>query len=107
MGKPAVLLMLTTGKMGMVLFHQLPQAERSHMEGQLSASQHPNCLDILGHAQYFSNMDLSLGYWQVKLIDEAKDKTLFVGIGRGLWKFTEMPSSLSKKLVEWFFQHLQ
>ena len=39
-------------------------------------------------------MDLSSGYWQVGLTEEAKDKTSFYGIGGGLWRFNVMPFGL-------------
>ena len=36
-------------------------------------------LESLDGAKFFSFTDLSLGYWQVKLGEEAKDKTSFMG----------------------------
>ena len=53
-----------------------------------------DCLDSLSGAKYFSSMDLSSGYWQVGLTEQAKDKTSFYGIGGGLWRFKVMPFGL-------------
>ena len=53
-----------------------------------------DCLDSLEGASFFSTMDLSSGYWQVKLTEDAKDKTSFYGAGGGLWRFTVMPFGL-------------
>ena len=53
-----------------------------------------DCLDSLSGAKYFSSMDLSSGYWQVGLTEQAKDKTSFYGIGGGLWRFKMMPFGL-------------
>jgi hypothetical protein len=39
-------------------------------------------------------MDLSSGYWQVQLTEDAKDKTSFYGAGGGLWRFKVMPFGL-------------
>ena len=53
-----------------------------------------DCLDSLDGARFFSSMDLSSGYWQVKMSEDAKDKTSFYGAGGGLWRFTVMPFGL-------------
>lgn len=53
-----------------------------------------DCLDSLGGAKYFSTVDLSSGYWQVQMTDDAKDKTAFYGVGGGLWRFTVLPFGL-------------
>ena len=53
-----------------------------------------DCLDSLDGAKYFSSMDLSSGYWQVQLTEDAKDKTSFYGAGGGLWRFKVMPFGL-------------
>ena len=37
-------------------------------------------LDALGGSNYFSTLDLTSGYWQVELEDEAKEKSAFVTI---------------------------
>lgn len=53
-----------------------------------------DCLDSLDGAKFFSSMDLSSGYWQVQMSEDAKDKTSFYGAGGGLWRFTVMPFGL-------------
>lgn len=35
-------------------------------------------LQTLAHAKYFSTVELASGYWQVKMVDEDKEKTAFV-----------------------------
>ncbi|CAF1093627.1 unnamed protein product [Didymodactylos carnosus] len=35
-------------------------------------------LDALGKAQYFSSLDMALGYWQVQMAREDREKTAFV-----------------------------
>ena len=42
-------------------------------------------LKSLDVARFFSSMDRSSGYWQVKLTEDTKDKTSFYGTGEGLW----------------------
>ena len=34
-------------------------------------------LDSLGYSKYFSGLDLTNGYWQVKLKEDSKEKTAF------------------------------
>ena len=53
-----------------------------------------DCLDSLEGAKFFSSVDLSSGYWQVKMSEDAKDKTSFYGAGGGLWRFKVMPFGL-------------
>ena len=53
-----------------------------------------DCLDSLEGATFFSSMDLCSGYWQVKMSEDAKDKTSFYGAGGGLWRFRVMPFGL-------------
>ena len=43
-----------------------------------------NNLERLDRAKFFWSMDLSSGYWQVKLSEEAKDKTSFYWARGGL-----------------------
>ena len=50
-------------------------------------------IDSLSSSTYFSVMDLSSGYWQVKLHPEDKEKTAFT-TGTGLYQFTVMPFGL-------------
>ena len=53
-----------------------------------------DCLESLDGATFISSMDLSSGYWQVKLSEEANDKTSFYGTGGSLWQFKVMPFGL-------------
>ena len=50
-------------------------------------------IDSLSSSAYFSVMDLSSGYWQVKLNPHDKEKTAFT-TGTGLYQFTVMPFGL-------------
>ena len=47
----------------------------------------------LSKAKYFSKIDLSKGYWQVPLTEQAKDMTSFE-TSTGLWRFNKMPFGL-------------
>ena len=57
------------------------------------------CLESLEGARFFSSMDLSSGYRQVKLTEVAKDKTSLYGAGGGLWLITVMPFGLCNALA--------
>ena len=50
-------------------------------------------LDALAGQQYFSTLDLCLGYWQVAMSPESIEKTAFV-MHEGAYKFTVMPFRL-------------
>ena len=50
-------------------------------------------LRLLGNQQWFSNMDLASGYWQVAMSPEAKRKAAFV-TNEGLFQFRVMPFGL-------------
>ena len=50
-------------------------------------------LRLLGNQQWFSNMDLASGYWQVAMSPEAKRKAVFV-TNEGLFQFRVMPFGL-------------
>ena len=52
-------------------------------------------------AKFSSSMDLCSGYWQVKLSEEARDKTSFYGAEGGLWKFTVIPFGLCNTPVRY------
>ena len=51
-------------------------------------------LDALGSAKWFSTLDLSSGYWQVALDEEAQDKTSFI-VRNGLYRWKVMPFGLT------------
>ena len=51
-----------------------------------------NIFDTLNGAQYFSSLDLALGYWQVEL-DDAHAKSAFTTYN-GLFEFVRMPFGL-------------
>ncbi|MCG8049023.1 MAG: reverse transcriptase domain-containing protein, partial [Candidatus Thiodiazotropha endolucinida] len=51
-------------------------------------------LALLGHAKYFTLLDLKSGYWQVCVDDECKEKTAFA-CHRGLFQFNVMPFGLT------------
>ncbi|KAJ1174807.1 hypothetical protein NDU88_000098 [Pleurodeles waltl] len=50
-------------------------------------------IDTLASAKYLSTFDLTAGYWQIKLSEDAKAKTAFSTIG-GHYQFTVMPFGL-------------
>ena len=51
-------------------------------------------LDALGGAKWFSTLDLSSGYWQVALDNDARDKSAFV-VRNGLYRWKVMPFGLT------------
>ncbi len=51
-------------------------------------------LDSLGNAKYFSSMDLTSGYWNIKIREEDVPKTAFVTF-EGMYKFLRVPFGLS------------
>ena len=60
-------------------------------------------IDCLGQANYISTLDLTRGYWQVPLSEEARAKTAFA-TKSGLYQFTVMLFGLKGALAT--FQHL-
>ena len=50
-------------------------------------------LDTIGRARYFTTLDLSAGYWQIQLDQNATEKTAFT-THCGLFEFTRMPFGL-------------
>ena len=53
----------------------------------------PNAEDLsdsLGESQWFSTLDLAIGYWQVELDPEARQKTAFTFHGKRLFQFKVM-----------------
>ena len=51
------------------------------------------CIDSLGDSQVFSTLDCNVGYWQIEIEEEDKDKTAFV-THHGLFRFKRMPFGL-------------
>ena len=51
-------------------------------------------LDSLGHSKYFSTLDLTSGYWQVELKEDAKEKTAFT-TRNGLYQWEVLPFGLT------------
>ena len=56
-------------------------------------------LDSLGGVKYFSTLDLTAGYWQIELSEEAKEKTAFT-CHRGLFQFEVLPFGLSNAKMQ-------
>lgn len=50
-------------------------------------------LDVLQGSKYFTTLDLTSGYWQVKIKEEDKPKTAFA-CGPGLYEFNVVPFGL-------------
>ena len=50
-------------------------------------------LETLAGMQWFYTLDLQSSYWQVKMDENAKEKTAF-SAGAGLWQYTVMPFGL-------------
>lgn len=56
-------------------------------------------LDQLGHARYFTCMDLSQGYFQVELDKASRPLTAFIGPDGEHFQMTRMPMGLSTSPV--------
>ncbi len=50
-------------------------------------------IDRLGRARFFSTLDLTKGYWQVPLLEDAKPKTAF-STRSGHWQYRVLPFGL-------------
>ncbi|CAG8655912.1 8839_t:CDS:1, partial [Ambispora gerdemannii] len=55
-------------------------------------------MDSLGNAYWFSSMDLTSGYWQIKMKEEDKAKTAFTS-KEGLFEFNIIPFELCNALA--------
>jgi hypothetical protein len=53
-----------------------------------------DALDALGNSRFFTTLDLSSGYWQLKVAPEDQEKTSFVTID-GTYEFNVMPFGLT------------
>ena len=53
-------------------------------------------LDALGGSRLFSTLDLTAGYWQVELDEEAKERSAFV-TRSGLWRWKVLPFGLTSR----------
>lgn len=60
-------------------------------------------LDQLGDTRFFSTLNLTTGFWQIKIHSDSREKTAFV-THQGLHEFVVMPFSLTN--VPAVFQHL-
>ncbi|EYC39508.1 hypothetical protein Y032_0653g1175 [Ancylostoma ceylanicum] len=56
-------------------------------------------LQSLGGKRYFSTMDMMSGYWQIKLSEEAKQKSAFT-TSEGLFEFQVLPFGLTTSPAE-------
>ena len=72
----------------------LPTTERRDGEGRLPPPPIDESLDCLGHSKYFSTLDLTSGYWQVELEEDAKEKTAFT-TRNGLYQWEVLPFGLT------------
>ena len=61
------------------------------------------CLDSLGGSNFFSSLDLRLGYWQAAIDSESPDKTAFV-TRKGTFQFMVLSFGLTNALA--LFQRL-
>ena len=55
-------------------------------------------LNALNRTEYFSTLDLKLGYWQTEMHPESREKTAFV-THNGLYEFNVMPFGLTNSGV--------
>ena len=49
-----------------------------------------DCIDKVGNSKYVTKFDLLKGFWQVPLIDKAKEVSAFATLN-GLYKYKVMP----------------
>ena len=72
------------------------ESEGSNSVSKLDAYPMPridDLIDLLGKAKYISTLDLTQGYWQVPLAEDARLKTVFV-TPSGFYHFNVMPFGL-------------
>ena len=69
-------------------------------------------LDALGGSKWFSTLDMTSGYWQIPMDEEAKERSAFV-TRSGLWQWKVLPFGLTsapstfERLMETIFRGLQ
>ena len=69
-------------------------------------------LDTLGGSKWFSTLDMTSGYWQIPMDEEAKERSAFV-TRSGLWQWKVLPFGLTsapstfERLMETVFRGLQ
>ena len=63
-------------------------------------------IDQIGQAKFISTLDLTRGYWQVPVAEEARHKTAFI-TPFGLFQFIVMPFGLSgaPATFQWMMDH--
>jgi hypothetical protein len=71
-------------------FRRLQKTERRNKQRLLSTTPNQCTLDMLAEAKWFSTLDLKIGYWQVDVNADDKEKTAF-STGQGLWQFIIKP----------------
>ena len=76
------------------VLHRLSEAEQCDEIRCLSLPRIDDCLDALSRMQYFTMLDLSSGFWQVRMDPDSVEKTAFV-THAGSFKFLVMPFGLN------------
>ena len=62
-----------------------------------------DCIDNIGQAKYVTKFNLLKGFWQIQLMDSAKEISAFVTPG-GLYQYKVMPFGMKNSPA--FFQRL-
>ena len=57
-----------------------------------------DCIDNIRHVKYVTKFDLLKGFWQIPLIDRAKELSAFI-TPDGLYQYKDMPFGIKKKLT--------
>lgn len=71
-----------------------------------------DCIDKIGNAKFVSKFDLLKGYWQVPLIERAKETSAFVTTD-GLYQYKVMPFGMKnapatfERFIHSLFQDLE
>jgi len=75
--------------------HRFPCSEQGHYQGPLSLNNIDDLLSKLQGKRVFSSVDLTGGYWQIRITDEDVPKTAFIAPGMGLFEFKVLCFGLS------------